>query len=175
MNAIAFALAAVFFVPTIAHAQGGGGTVNPAPAPTIEARTPRQDTGSAATPSFNGALLPFDNQTLPTQANESTAQTSNSMPRNAAPASTPMARRMESGRGETVGLGHLAPNNGSGISQTAASMPPGAMKGTLSQQSADGAAQYMVAHRDRQLAALHARQSIRLARRATPSRPELDR
>ncbi len=164
MRAFVFATAAIFVLPAIAIAQGGGGLPNPAPAPTIEARPPLRDTGSEAVQRSDGALERFNNRTLPSQSNEAEVQTPNSMPRGAAPASTPMARRMESARGEKVAPGRLAPNNGSGISQTTASMPPDAMKGTVPQINADGTAAYLAAQKNRQLAALHNRQAIRLAR-----------
>lgn len=159
----AAAIAAVAF-PAIAAAQGGGGVQNPAPAPVIQARSATHDVGNAAPPVFDGQVMPFDNATLPAQSSEGMAGSANSLPRNAAPASTSMAIRMESARGETVQPGRLATNNGSGIPQTAASMPPGAMTGTIPQMNADRIARYQATHKDSDLAAHNAR----LAARAAP-------
>ena len=164
MRTFALAAAAVFSFSTIALAEeGGGGVVSPAPVETIQARSATHDTGQARTPVFDGQVLLFSNQTLPAQANEAIVESANSLPLGAAPASTPAADRMESARGETVAPGHLISNNGSGVSQTAASMPPGAMKGTVPQMLSDEFTQYAAAHKDGQMAALHARQAARQA------------
>lgn len=170
MRTIVLAAAAVFTFPASALAQGGGGVVSSAaPVETIQARTTTRETGSARTPLFDGQVLLFSTQMLPAQSNEWIVESANALPFGAAPASSRGADRMESARGETVAPGFLVTNNGSGISQTAASMPPGAMNGTVPQMLSDGFAKYIAAHKDAQLVALHARKAARQAGQQTAS------
>ena len=62
----------------------------------------------------------------------------------------------------------IAPVNGSGVPQAAASLPAGAMRCTIPQASAGQVAGYQPAHKARRLAALHARQAARKAASEQP-------
>ena len=144
------AAASLIGVSAAAHAQGGA-SINQAPPESIVGNLPTRDTGSEQSPSFDGrTIYTWNSQAVPAEGNEASVQTANSMPPGA---ENPNFPRASAQMAPPVAMtsGHLAPNNGSGIPQTFASMPAGAAEGTVPMMSSRSVARYMAAQEKRQL------------------------
>lgn len=93
-----------------------------------------------------------NNQIVPAEGDEGIVQTANSLPKGAGSLSLPVGSA-QNDRVVAVVSGHLAPNNGSGIPQTYASMPVGAANGTVPEMTSRSIGRFMTAQTQHDLAA----------------------